>query len=258
MHTKRRSARVLRESLLAIAACAAAGSAFAQTSEEERAAREEAERQINIARTFAANARQIVAYDREGREIGTIGKPDLYDFPQYSPDLASVATVRFDLQEESADLWLLDAETGEATRVTFSKARERVQTPVWSPDSKELAYVALRGSYFGVYRQPARGQSEAKLVYQHEGGPIVLADWSLDGRWLAFSASDLSGGRIYVVAADGSSAPVVVLESEKQAAGPRFSPDGRYLSYTSDETGRNKLYVTAATPSPTARRSAGS
>lgn len=242
------AARCARLSILAVLSWACANTVWGQTSEEQRAALEEAQRQRNIARTFAANARQIVAYDISGRALGTIGEPAIYTFLKYSPDLSMIATVRIDLREELSDIWILDAGTGQPTQLTHSEARQFVQTPVWSPDGSEIAYVALRGSSFGIYRQRADGRGEAELIYEHPGGPINLGDWSLDGRRLAFSASDLSGGHLYVVDLDGDREPVPILESEHPANTPRFSPDGRYVSYFSDETGRNEYYVTRAVP----------
>jgi Tol biopolymer transport system component len=243
------TARLVRLSIFAAVSCWSASVALGQ-GEEERAASEEAQRQRDNARTFAANARRIVAYDLDGRELGTIGDPAIYTFLKYSPDLSMVATVRVDLQEELSDIWILDAETGAPTQLTRSQPREFVQTPVWSPDGSEVAYVALRGSRFGIYRQRPDGEGEVELVYEHGGGPINLGDWSLDGRRLAFSASDLSGGRLYVVELDGEREPALILESPRPANTPRFSPDGRYVSYFSDETGRNEYYVTRATPQP--------
>ena len=242
-----KNASIFRVSLLAVA-CLAGGTTIAQVSEEERAATEEAQRQIQIARAFAANARQLTAYDIDGRELGKIGEPELYNFPQFSPDLTLVATVKFDLQEESADVWVLDVQSGEPKRISFSQPRERVQTPVWSWDSSELVYVALRGSRFGIYRSRADGTGEAELLYDHEGGPIVLADWSRDGRFLAFSESNLAGGHMYTLPLEGDRKPQLIFEWDSMATGPRFSPDGRYISFVSDKTGRIEYYVTPAAP----------
>lgn len=250
MKNKNRSVTIARMLVPAAVWCAVTGPALAQVSEEERSAAEEAQRQVQIARTFEANKRQLIMYDRDGRELGTLGEPDLYNAPLFSPDLSVIVAIRIDLQEEKSDLWILDVGTGDATQITASGRREGVQTPVWSPDSREVAYVALRDSYFNIYRQRADGEGEPELVYRHEGGPINLGDWSLDGRYLSFSASDLSGGRLYVLDLEGDGEPVVVAQSEHTMMVPRFSPDGRYLSYFSDETGRNEYYVTSATPDP--------
>ncbi len=248
MSNKNQITRFVWLSLAAVISCWSSMTAFGQNGDEERAALEEAERQRGIARTFAANARQIAAFDISGRELGTIGDPAIYTFIKYSPDLSMVATVRIDLQQELSDIWVLDAKTGHPTQLTHSGPREFVQTPVWSADGTRIAYVALRGSRFGIYTQRPDGQRDAELVYDHEGGPINLGDWSLDGRYLAFSASDLGGGRIYRIDLEGDREPVLILESQQPANTPRFSADGRYISYFSNETGRNEYYVIRAIP----------
>jgi Tol biopolymer transport system component len=225
-------------------------SAFAQTTEEQRSALQEAERQRAIARTIAENQRQLTLYDSRGRELGEIGETGLYNFPQLSPDLSSISAIKINLQDEMSDIVVIDTETGEVTQITQSGPRETVGTPVWSPDSSEMAYVALRGSRFNIYRRRADGSGEAEIVYQHDGGPIVLADWSLDGRYLSFSASDLSGGRLMTLDLEGDGTPVVVAQTGDMMTGPRFSPDGKYLSFVSDRTGRIEYFVTPSTPAP--------
>ena len=241
---------ILRALTLIVASFGVAASALAQTTEEERNALQEAERQRAIARTIAENQRQLTLYDSRGRELSEIGETELYNFPQLSPDLSLISAVKIDLQDEMSDIVIIDVETGEPTQITQSGPRESVGTPVWSPDSTELAYVALRGSRFNIYRRRADGTGEAEIVYQHDGGPIILADWSLDGRYLSFSASDLSGGRLMTLDLEGDGTSVVVAQSDSMMTGPRFSPDGKYLSFVSDRTGRIEYFVTPSTPAP--------
>lgn len=245
-----RAPTIVRAVLVGVATCGATAAGYAQTSEEERNALQEEQRQRAIARTIEQNQRQLTAYDSRGRELRAIGEPGLYNFPQFSPDLTRIAAIQIDLQEEKNDIVIVDVETGSVNRITNSASREQVGTPVWSPDGSELAYVALRGSQFNIYRRRADGQGEAELVYDNPGGPIVLADWSLNGRYLSFSKSDLSGGQLYTLDLEGDGQAVVVAESGDMMTGPRFSPDGKYLSFVSNKTGRIEYYVTPSTPAP--------
>jgi Tol biopolymer transport system component len=144
-----------------------------------------------------------------------------------------VATVKNDLDNESADLYVLDIASGKSTRLTTSKKTEFVQAPVWSPDGKQLAYVQIRDGLEGVYRRAADGSGAEELLYKNPSAFLGLSDWSLDGRYLSFSNSDLSGGALYVLPLTGAEArePREVYRSQKPLQAPRFSPDGRYLSY---------------------------
>ncbi|TDJ39143.1 MAG: hypothetical protein E2O61_03265, partial [Gammaproteobacteria bacterium] len=123
-----------------------------------------------IARAFERNARVLTVFDRAGKVTHKIGERAMYRQPVLSPDGTHVAVIKVDLEADSADLWLLDVVTGNSTRVTTSQSLERVQSPVWSPDGSQVAYVALRDSYFGIYRQAADGRGEEELIYQHPGG----------------------------------------------------------------------------------------
>ena len=69
------NARVLGLSFAVLISCLGATAVFGQNSEAQRSELEEAERQREIARIFAANARQIATYDLSGRELGTLGDP---------------------------------------------------------------------------------------------------------------------------------------------------------------------------------------
>ena len=143
---------------------------------------------------------------------------------------------------------MLDIESGNAVQITSSRPRESVAAPAWSPNGSQVAYVALRGSRFGVYRQAADGEGEEELLYEHSGGNIILTDWSQDGRVLSFSSTDLSGGRLYMLPLEGDRQVVEVARSEAAIIAPRLSPDGRYLAYRSDETGRNEIFVRSIAP----------
>jgi Tol biopolymer transport system component len=186
------------------------------------------------AMTFENNATVLALYDRTGKQVGqTFGDRALYGDSALSPDHTRVATVKRDLENETADLFVVDVASGKSVRLTTSKKTEFVQSPVWSPDGKQLAYVQIRDGAEGVYRRAADGTGAEDLLYKNAGAFLGLSDWSQDGNSLSFVKSDLSGGVVYVLPlADGQARePREVFHSEKQLALARFSPDGRYFSY---------------------------
>ena len=233
---------VLSAFVFAAAAPAGAQGQLNLTEEQARA------RARAIARAMEENARELTLFDRQGNVTGIIGEPGLYNQPVFSPDRTRLAVIKIDLDKETNNLWVLDLATGREVQITSSGPRQPVSAPVWSPDGRQIAYVALRDSYFSAFRQASNGQGEAELLYQHPGGQFILTDWSLDGRFLSFSAADLSGGRLYVLPVDGDRQVVEVARSESQILAPRMSPDGRFLAYRSNETGRNEIFVRAVPP----------
>ncbi len=212
--------------------------AYDQFVDTARAARAE-----RIAQRLEANVRVLTVFERDGKVTHTLGERALYFRPVFSPDETRVAVIKADWEAQTADLWVFDVATGNGTRLVSSQPMEQVRTPVWSPDGSQIAYVALRGSYYGIYRRAAVGESEEERLYQHAGGAIELTDWSMDGRYLSFSWWDLSGGVLYLLALDGDGQPIEVARSKSTIADARLSHDGRFLAYRSDETGRNEIFV---------------
>lgn len=187
-----------------------------------------------IAKQFENNATVMTLHDRTGKQVGAaFGDRALYGPAVLSPDRTRVAMVKNDLENETADLYVLDIASGKQTRLTTSKKTEFVQSPIWSPDGKQLAYTQIRDGAAGVYRRPADGTGAEELIYKDPSALLGLSDWSSDGRYLSFSKSDLSGGALYVFPLTGPEPrePREVARSPLPVGAARFSPDGKYLSY---------------------------
>src|SRR5688572_12157703 len=202
--------------------------------EAEKAKIAAEERARNIAQAMEANARSLTLFDRSGKVAGSVGSRGIYTQPVFSVDRSKVAVIRADLDKETNDLWVIDIASGKEVQITAAKPREGVQAPAWSPDGKQVAYVALRGSRYNIFRKAADGSGDEELLYAHPGGPIVLTDWSLDGRVLSFYSSDLAASTLYLLPLEGSRQPIEAAKSESQLLAARLSPDGRLLAYRSD------------------------
>ena len=206
--------------------------------------RDPEERKKVLAQIFEANARQLTLFDRDGKNVGQIGTRDLYNQVLLSPDRTRVAVIKPDLEKETNDLWIMDVATGKATQITSSQPREGAQAPVWSPDSSQVAYVALRAGSFNIYRRASNGTGVEELLYKGSA-PMTLTDWSMDGRFLGYFSTDLSGGALFALPVSGSGErkPIEIARSKFQMQTVRFSPDSRFIAYVTNETGRSEVYV---------------
>ncbi|MGH9257493.1 MAG: TolB family protein [Vicinamibacterales bacterium] len=208
-----------------------------------------------IAEEFERDARVLTVFDRQGKVVTTVGERAIYWDPVFSPDRTRLAVFKRDLRDlesETQDLWVLDVATGNSTRITSSQTREWAGAPVWSPDGRHVAYMALRGGHHGLYRKASNGEGTEELLYQHPGGWMFLSDWSVDGRFLSFSTTELvSGGILYALPLGGvgERKPIEVFRSESQMQGSRLSPDSRFLSYALDQSGKQEVYVRRFDPS---------
>jgi dipeptidyl aminopeptidase/acylaminoacyl peptidase len=123
--------------------------------------------------------------DRNGKPIGATG--DRSGHPRnsirISPDGASVAFTRDD---KGQHVWIAAARPGaDPRRITARGGR----TPVWSPDSSEIAF--LRGDT--IYRQKIDAGVE-RVVWTH-AGILAINDWSGDGRHLLLTVWDTTRAR---------------------------------------------------------------
>ena len=228
-------------------------------SEAERAKARAAERARGIAQAREYNAQILNLYDRGGKLVATVKERDFYNQPVISPDKTRIAVVRAHPETETQDAWVIDVATGKSTRITTSQPRDLTRAPVWSPDGKQLAYVSLRSGTEGLYRKAANGEGPEELLYKHAGFGMNLMGWSLDGRYLSYFTTDLSGGILFLLPTEGAGErkAVEAFRSTSTVQGARLSPDSRFLSYMSNQSGRPEMYVRPVDPAGTGAATGG-
>ena len=175
-------------------------------------------------------------FGRAGKALGSIGEAGRYTQVAVVPDRATAALSRID--DGQTDTWLLDLARGISTRFTF----ERSVDPIWSPDSRFVAYTRI-GSPQGIYRRSVDGGEES-LVW--EGDELRFVDsWSGDGSLITYHGA----GTIGVVPVRSDAKPLEWLDTAFVLDEPRLSPDGRWIAYQSSEAGQLDVYL-AAFPGP--------
>ncbi|MGD9905309.1 MAG: winged helix-turn-helix domain-containing protein [Vicinamibacterales bacterium] len=154
----------------------------------------------------------------------------------FSPDGRWLAVV----SDRSGDfeIYLRDLDAPTSRPVTADGMRN--VHPVWSPDSRAIAYhSALRRGIWII----ALDGGPARQVARFGSRPA----WSPDGRWIAFQSDEFltqrtqPGSRLWMVAAEGGD-PQPLTEAGEPAGGhgrPMWAPDGSSVYFAAS---RNVLY----------------
>jgi len=174
-----------------------------------------------------------------GRVTHLTREPGLEIDPALSPDgraIAYAAGVPGDMR-----IYVRQIDGGRAIAVAELLV-DNQRVPRWSPDGTRLIFQvghAERENAPGVspnalYVVPAFGGVPRRLVVDSAGSDLSPA-WSPDGARIAFvRGQGVYGQHIFVVDADGASAPTRLADA-KEATGLRWSPDGSMLAFASGD-----------------------
>jgi eukaryotic-like serine/threonine-protein kinase len=97
-------------------------------------------------RPAGTSRRQLVWFERSGKAISSLGRPDEgLSNPELSLDGRRVAVDR--LAQNNQDIWLLDATR--TVRFTFDANSDRF--PLWSPDASRIVFSSYRKGFYDLY-----------------------------------------------------------------------------------------------------------
>jgi serine/threonine protein kinase/Tol biopolymer transport system component len=192
-----------------------------------------------------APASRLVWMDRSGRQLGSVGEPGYFGLVRISPDERRLAADVEDPATGGRDIWLYDLVTGLGSRLTFDPVD--AGWPVWSPDGSRLAFGSGGKGPPDIYLKELGGQMAETLVLAAPGSQ-VLADWTRDGRFLAYvdySPSRTPQRQVWLLPMTGERKPVPLVGNRFSDYDPRFSPDSRFVAFVSEESGQAEVYVAA-------------
>ena len=194
---------------------------------------------------------QIAWYTREGKADGVVLEPGEYGPLELSPDDTRLVVVRG--SGDDRDLWLKDLVSGVFSRLTSASGPEG--DPVWSPDSRRVAYVQSSAGARVLF-ETLIGSGRQTAIPNDGKQPFWLHDWTRDGQHLVVH----DAGAVSLLPAPqespsktGASAPRPIFKEPYSTDQMRVSPDGKWVAYTSWESGLPEINV-ASFPAFTDRR----
>ncbi len=183
---------------------------------------------------------QLIWYDRQGRQLATVGLAGEYRSLQLSPDGNQVLLDRNDPQTETSDIWKFDLLRDTRTRLTSNPATDTF--PIWSPDGSQAAFVSHREGFWGIYR--VGNDEKEELLLKGDQNLLLTSDWSSDGKFIVYrKAHEKTGLDIEILPLNGIHQPQNYLATPFEESYGKVSPDGRWLAYQADDSGRLEIDV---------------
>jgi Tol biopolymer transport system component len=124
----------------------------------------------------------VLFRSRTGRPVGTSGAPGNYTNLRLSPDGRRIAADQTEVGGRNNDIWIHDTARDTRTRLTFSPTF--TSTPIWSPDASQILFSANRKLGFDLLLRKADGSGAEETVESFGGIQANAWDWSRDGRYV--------------------------------------------------------------------------
>jgi Tol biopolymer transport system component len=182
----------------------------------------------------AAAPKTLAWVDRSGKVERLSLPPQPFVHPRLSPNGALIAVGADDGKD--ANVWIYDLQThASPRRLTFGG---RNLFPIWSRDSRFVAFQSDREGDLAVFRQPADGSGVPERVTKPEPGTQHEPEsWSPDGKTLSLDVWHGVNQGVWKQSFEGDRKLEMLVDdpdvTEKHSV---FSPDGRWVAYMATRT----------------------
>ena len=193
-----------------------------------------------------AGDEMVFIYSGDGTAVQLPLRPGMYGYPRASPDGNWLAFQVFDGKHWSIAVYHMSG-TSAMRRLTFEGNN---RYPVWSPDSRYVAFQSDRDGPASIFRQPIAGGPAERLTNAEAGTAHIPDSWSGRDDVLLYT---VDSGAKYVLWAlslkDRTASPVDGVVSLNYPLDAAFSPDGRRIAYQTGD-GRTGEATTFVQPFP--------
>jgi Tol biopolymer transport system component len=181
---------------------------------------------------------QLEWFDRSGKEMGAVGKPDVYANVNLAPNGKLVAVDKTDTANQNSDVWVYDLQSESTKRMTFDPAIDAM--PVWSPDGTRMVFSSSRKQSFDLYLKNTDGTQEERAIEATPAQDKYPSAWSRDGKYLLYTRDT----ELWFLTLPEMSSQLF-LKTSSAMRNSQFSPDAKWVAYASNESGRWEIYVTS-------------
>src|SRR5215211_5096348 len=178
--------------------------------------------------------------------VVTAARPAGAAFPGKNGNIAFVRGV-----DNNSEIYVMDGDGSGRTRLTNNLDFDTL--PAFSPDGRHVAFTSRRDSVGSqvndeIYVMDAAdrdGDGNGDNLVRLTNNPTAdtFANFSPDGKKVAFTSRRDGNDELYVVSSDGTGAPIRLTNNPAVDEFPAFSPDGKQLAFDSSRSGNSEIYV---------------
>lgn len=151
----------------------------------------------------------------------------------WSPNNKQIVYAKYRFGENQSMIWDLrtyDLITKKHKWITDSF---RAKWPDWSPDGKQIVFVANKNSISNLYLIKSDGSDLTRLTGYQDDIQIISPSWSPDGSQIAFGKANTDGNMDIFVLEVESKMEARLTDNVSAEYLPVWHPDGKSISFTS-------------------------
>jgi len=177
--------------------------------------------------------------DRKGQVEPLKVPPGAYAWPRVSPDGKRITFANDD--DKEAIVWIYDL-SGTSTMQRLTTGGNN-RFPIWTSDSKRVAFQSDRDGDLAIFWQPAEGGTAERLTTPDRGESHAPESWSPNGDSFLFSATKGSDVSLWTFSMQDRKATPFGAVHSSNPTNAVFSPDGKWVAYSSTERGLTTIFV---------------
>jgi Tol biopolymer transport system component len=114
--------------------------------------------------------------------------------PAWSPDGNRIAFTS--IRDGRKEIYLLDLDTSNVTRLTASETDEESSQPAWSPFGNQIVFVKKRVGALQIWTMTDMGQNQEQVVRSGQTYWDFSPAWSKDGQYILFNQRRVNSGAL--------------------------------------------------------------
>jgi WD40 repeat protein len=177
--------------------------------------------------------------DRKGKVEPLKLPPGSYEWPRVSPDGKRLAVATDD--DKEAAVWIYDLSGTHAIQRLTSGGHNRF--PIWTSDSKRVAFQSDRDGDLAIFWQPADGGIAERITRPAPGESHAPESWSPKGDQFLFTITKGSDVSLWTFSLQDRKATPFGAVHSSNPTNAAFSPDGNWVAYASTEGRTPTIYV---------------